>query len=258
MRNFTSTLLTQRDLAQGYKEMTFSWPADAEAPLPGQFLTLKITDNPAPLLRRPFALSGFDRQGGCASIIYQIRGPATRAAAQLETGASLEVLSPLGNSFPLPREDETPLLAAGGIGLGPILYLAAHLDALGFAPRLVFGCRSRALLPALGELTNGSIHYCTDDGSAGFPGSAVDFLRTLDGEALPSPRLYACGPWGMLKGCHDFAREREMPCFAAMEQMMACGVGACMGCVIETVGEKPYARVCKEGPVFDARIIKWT
>ena len=258
MRNFTTALLTQTEIALGYREMTFPWPQDMSHPEPGQFLTIKVSENPAPLLRRPFALSGFNSDEGTASIIYQVRGPATRMMAELSAGKKIEILSPLGNSFTTPEEGSSPLLIAGGIGLGPILYLARALDSRGFAPRLVFGCRSKTFLPDLPALKNGSIQYCTDDGSAGFKGTSVDYLRSLSWETLNKPCIYACGPHGMLKACHDFAVEKDIPSQSSMEQMMACGVGACMGCAIEVVGPEKYARVCKEGPVFDSRRIKWT
>ncbi|OQY35244.1 MAG: hypothetical protein B6241_01735 [Spirochaetaceae bacterium 4572_59] len=258
MKNFGSSILNQKEIAIGYREMTISWPQSLEAPLPGQFLTVKVTENPAPLLRRPFALSGFDREKNTASLIYQLRGPATRLMATLEINSSIEVLSPLGNNFTLPEKDETPLLVAGGIGLGPVLYLARELDKNGFSPRLVVGGRTESFLPDLSNLKNGSIHYCSDDGSAGFRGTAVDYLKSLDWKELPSARLYSCGPQGMLNACHNLALEKNIPSEVSMEQMMACGVGACMGCAIEVIGPEQYARVCKEGPVFDSRRIKWT
>jgi dihydroorotate dehydrogenase electron transfer subunit len=258
MENFSAAVLRQTEIALGYREMVFSWPEDLTPPLAGQFLTVKATENPAPLLRRPFALSDFNKKDRTASIIYQIRGSATRLMAEMAPGKTIEVLSPLGNSFSIPETNSTPLLVAGGIGLGPILYLARALDSGGMSPRLVFGCRSQSYLPDLGELENGSIHYCTDDGSAGYKGTSVDFLRSLDWDELASPRLYACGPQGMLKACHDLAVEKGIPSESAMEEMMACGVGACMGCVVEINGPKQYARVCKDGPVFDSRTVKWT
>ena len=178
--------------------------------------------------------------------------------AGLNNESTIEVLSPLGNSFTVPEKGAAPLLVAGGIGLGPILYLARDLDEKGYAPQLVFGCRTKELLPDLPALTNGRIHYCTDDGSAGFKGTAVDFLRSLDWDSLTTPALYSCGPMGMLKACHELAEEKGIFSETAMEQMMACGVGACMGCAIEVNGPEKYARVCKEGPVFDSRRIKWT
>ncbi len=258
MKNFTTPIINQTEVAKGYREMTFKWPEELDQPLPGQFLTIKATENPAPLLRRPFALSGFDRTAREASIIYQVRGPATRLLSELADGKKIEILTPLGNSFSLPGKGSTPLLVAGGIGLGPILYFARYLDERGYKPQLFFGCRSREYIPGVPDLINGKIHYCTDDGSEGFKGTSVDLLNSLNWEDFTSPSLYSCGPHGMLKACHDLAEEKMIPSETAMEQMMACGVGACMGCVIEVNGPEQYARVCKEGPVFDSRRVKWS
>ncbi len=257
MKNFPSTIIRQTTVAEGYRELEFSWPGDCETPLPGQFLTIRIQDSAIPLLRRPFALSAF--KGGSASIIYQIRGRGTSILSTLPEGSPLDILSPLGNSFSMPEKGETALLVAGGIGLGPILYLARELDRQGRSPLLVFGCRNSSLIPALPALENGRIQFCTDDGSEGYHGTSVGYLRTLDASRLNKARLYACGPHPMLKACHDLALTLGIPCETAMEEMMACGVGACMGCAVELDDPvQKYARVCKDGPVFQSRDIKWT
>lgn len=260
MKNFKTKILSQSSVARGYMEMTFSWPEDCETPSAGQFLTIRVQDQPLPLLRRPFALSAFNEAEHSASIIYQVRGKGTEILCSLREGDPLDILSPLGNSFSRAGEGSVPLLVAGGIGLGPILYHARELDKAGLKPLLVFGCRDKTLIPDLPPLKNGRIQFCTDDGSHGFKGSSVDYLNSLDPEDLGNAVLYSCGPTGMLKACHDFALSKDIPCETAMEEMMACGVGACMGCVVELAEgqEKKYARVCKEGPVFQSRIIKWT
>ncbi len=260
MKNFKSTILSQRSIAKGYMEMSFLWPEECETPRPGQFLTIRIQKQPVPLLRRPFALSGFNRESRTASIIYQIRGTGTEILSDLSEGSDLDVLSPLGNSFTFPTVGEKPLLIAGGIGLGPILFFARELDQAGQKPVLIFGCRDRSLIPDLAPLKNGRIQFCTDDGSEGFHGTSVDYMNSLESSELEGARIYSCGPAPMLKACHNFAIERELPCETAMEEMMACGVGACMGCVVELAEDqdRQYARVCKDGPVFQSRMIKWT
>ncbi|MBF9017084.1 MULTISPECIES: dihydroorotate dehydrogenase electron transfer subunit [unclassified Oceanispirochaeta] len=260
MKNFKSKILSQKSIALGYMEMKFSWPEDCETPKAGQFLTIKIQEQPIPLLRRPFALSAYNQEEKSASIIYQVRGTGTEILSSMKDGETLDVLSPLGNSFTMPKKKETPLLVAGGIGLGPILYFARELDKAGYSPILVFGCRDKSLIPDLPPLKNGRIQFCTDDGSEGFHGSSVDYLNCLDSSELKNAYVYSCGPTGMLKACHNFAVSKNIPSETAMEEMMACGVGACMGCVVELAEgqEKQYARVCKDGPVFQSRIIKWT
>ncbi len=259
MKNFKSELLGQRSIANGYMEMDFKWPRECGTARPGQFLTIRVHDNPVPLLRRPFALSSLDAAAEKASIIYQVRGTGTRVLESLKPGDPLDILSPLGNSFTPPAEDQTPVLVAGGIGLGPILFFARELDNAGLSPLLIFGCRDSSFIPDLPPLKNGRIQFCTDDGSTGFKGTSVDYLKSLNSSGISSSVLYACGPTGMLKACHNFALSADLPCETAMEEMMACGVGACMGCVVELEGkDQKYARVCKDGPVFQSRDIKWT
>jgi len=259
MKNYKSELLGQRAIANGYMEMDLIWQKEWETAKPGQFLTIRVQETPVPLLRRPFALSSLDESAEKASIIYQVRGKGTRVLESLKPGAPLDILSPLGNGFTTPEASHPPLLIAGGIGLGPILFLARELDKANLSPLLVFGCRDKSFIPDLPGLKNGRIQYCTEDGSFGFKGSSVAYLESLKASALSSAVIYACGPTGMLKACHNFAVKNSLPCETAMEEMMACGVGACMGCVVELEGkEQKYARVCKDGPVFQSRDIKWT
>jgi dihydroorotate dehydrogenase electron transfer subunit len=255
MKQFVSTVISNRKIAEGYYEMTFGWPFDAGDPVPGQFCTIRVTDASTPLLRRPFAFSAF--ADNMASIIYQKRGPATEILAARERGEEIDVIGPLGNTFTSDLQTDQHLLVAGGIGLGPMAFWARELARSKAGVRLVFGCRSANVVPDMARLKIDTIDICTDDGTKGFRGTSVDFLKTL---ALPGERtaIYCCGPAPMLKACHDFGQEHGMVCYVSMEQIMACGVGACMGCVVKVKREPGYARVCKEGPVFDSRQILWT
>ncbi len=265
MHSFLSEIVGQKEIALGYREMTFLWPEEFGVPLPGQFLTIRVHTGISPLLRRPFAFSAYCKsssaslsQTGRASIIYQIRGEGTRLMAAMKAGDTLDVLGPLGNSFTHPAGEERPVLAAGGIGLGPLLFLARDLDEAGKAPLLCYGCRNRDFIPDLPKLQGGRIVYCTDDGSEGFHGNVIEYLESLGSEEMAGGRIYACGPLPMLRGCHDFASRRKLYCETSLEEMMGCAVGACMGCVVELMDpDRPYARVCKEGPVFPSDTIKW-
>lgn len=180
----------------------------------------------------------------------------------MKPGDDIDILGPLGNSFSriVSEEDESKenhIVVAGGIGTGPMLYLADELKNNGKNPLLIIGCRTRDLVPY--SVLDNSINtvICTDDGSAGFKGTVVDYMRSNPGLDSNSV-IYSCGPEPMLKGCQLFADETGKSSYVSLEQMMACGVGACMGCTCETRGEKQYARVCKDGPVFAGGEIKWT
>ncbi len=231
----------------------------AGEPLPGQFLTLRVSPFSDPLLRRPFAFSSYRRasvgRGARAGIVYQLRGGATRLLAELAPGSRVDILAPLGNSFPPPAEGETPILAGGGIGLGPLLFLAAALSEAGgpIAPRLVLGVRSASLLPSI-PLPPGAV-VCTDDGSSGFRGTPVDWIAANAPEGRV--RLYGCGPAPMLVALAALAAARGWGASLSAEQWMACGVGACMGCALPRADGSGYLRACSDGPVFEASEIDW-
>jgi len=210
-----------------------------------------------PLLRRPFAFSGYDPASGRASFIFQVRGPATRLLAALAEGAALDVLGPLGSGFPAPPAGSRPVLVGGGIGLGPMLYAAREfgLQASGArfaAPILALGFRTGTQVPGL-ALPEGTA-ICTDDGSAGFRGTVVDWARGCGTDEPPA--FYACGPAPMMAALDGLAAARRAPFWAAVEQWMACGVGACMGCAIR-LKDGSFSRACADGPVFDGSLVDW-
>lgn len=263
MRRFDTPLLENRELSRDYRLLEVEWPGDAGTPAPGTFLTVGVSDTTDPLLRRPFALSGHDTREGRASFIFQIRGPATRLLAERKPGTTLDILGPLGRGFPDPAPGYRPVLVGGGIGLGPLVYAARDFRARAAsggweAPVLVLGFRTADQVPVL-DLPEGTI-LCTDDGSAGFRGTAVEAAELAGaggryGDEAPSV-FYACGPAPMMAALDRAAASRDAPYWAAVEQWMACGVGACMGCAVR-LKDGTYARACVEGPVFDGASIDW-
>lgn len=257
MNQISASIRSNTPIAQSFHEATFTWPTQSPPPLPGQFVSIRISDATAPLLRRPFAFSNVDPKAGTASIIYQTRGAATELLAGKGAGESLDVIGPLGKPFPQPEEKGICVLVAGGIGLGPMLFLAKHLRERRREVLFVYGCASEALVPRSESFRRANAVVCTDDGSVGFHGTNVAYLRTLPETRFAGATMYACGPTPMMKACHELAGERGVPCYVSMEQVMACGVGACMGCVVKTTSGSGFARVCKEGPVFDSREIVW-
>jgi dihydroorotate dehydrogenase electron transfer subunit len=264
VKQFEAEILEHRAVAESWRELLLAWDEGAGEALPGQFLTLRVSPYSDPLLRRPFAFAGYRRAGGDAvSIVYQVRGGATRLLSGLAVGDRVDAIAPLGHPFPLPAEGEEPILAGGGIGLGPLLFLADFLAAAdslaaaGRAPLLVFGVRSASLLPSIG-LPPGSV-ICTDDGSSGFKGSPVDWISRNARPRSPGGtlRLYGCGPGPMLASLASLAAERGWKASLSAEQWMACGVGACMGCALPRADGQGYLRACADGPVFDSTLIDW-
>lgn len=254
MKQFIGTVLRNQSLSADFFELEFTWDKTAGQPLPGQFFTIRISGHTVPLLRRPFAFSAFDEKKGTASMIIQKRGPGTEILAARHKDHVLDIIGPLGKPFPMPSKKQKPLLVAGGIGLGPILFLASQLP----GAKMVFGCRTKSLIPASGIFTGmkPDAAVCTDDGSEGFRGTTGDYLKSIENTIDSDTTVYACGPLLMLKACHEFAARRGCECFVSVEQVMACGVGACMGCAIKTV-EGGYKRACTEGPVFNSKELQW-
>ena len=262
MKQFAAQVLDNRKIALDCYEIQFNWQNPEEIPLPGQFVTIRNSASSDPLLRRPFAVASYDPSGQNAALIYQLRGKATQELSSKRKDEMIDVLGPLGNGFPDPATGDGDLpnacvLVAGGTGIGPIFYLARELAAGPSHISVIVGARDSTRLPVLPVPPRIDLVQCTEDGSLGFKGTSIDYLRTLPFRDGSSMMIFACGPEGMLAACHRFAEERSLRCWVSMEQVMGCGVGACMGCAVRIHGEKKFARVCTEGPVFDSREISW-
>lgn len=254
MKQFASIIRSNRPLAEGTWMMDFEWKGPS-APLPGQFFSLRSGSGTDPLLRRPFAFSGYDPQSGSASFIYLRRGRTTEQLSSLAEGAPLDILGPLGRPFS-PAADGKPcrsVLLSGGIGLGPILFLHSTLRKAGQEILFLYGARTGALVPAT-ALPPETI-VCTDDGSLGERGTVLDAMERRGWEA--GDRAYACGPGPMLKALASSCLAAGRPCIVSVEQHMACGVGACMGCAVPAAGGG-YLRACADGPVFNAEELSWS
>lgn len=256
MKRFSARISANRPVKGGFHEMEFSWDPAARLPLPGQFFTLRISPDNVPLLRRPFAFSSFDEDAMSAAMLYRPRGRGTEILTAKKAGDAIDVLGPLGTFFRPPQTGLRALLVAGGIGIGPVLFLASSLRGRGIAATPVFGFRSAEHVPAAAISKLPGAAVCTDDGSAGFKGTAVDYLKSIEKDISPGSVLYACGPAAMLKACHEFASGRGCACAVSVEQVMACGVGACMGCAVKAAGGG-YVRACTEGPVFISKDLQW-
>ena len=256
MKQFTGTIISNTSISSDFFEMEFTWDASAGLPLPGQFFTARVSEGTAPLLRRPFALSAFDEKDGLAVMMYQSRGRATALLAGKGEGELLHVLGPLGRPFPLPEPGRKALLVAGGAGIGPLVFLAEALRRRQRAMTLIIGFRTGSNVPFCNRLSQLQPIVCTDDGSMGHKGTAGDYLKSIGGTVDAATVLYGCGPNAMLKTCHELSLLRDIECYVSVEQVMACGVGACMGCAVKD-SRGGYLRTCTEGPVFSSREINW-
>lgn len=257
MKQFDAEILENRELAEDYFEMFLRWPEDVRVPFPGQIVSLNVSRGLAPFLRRPFALASFQRDKRIASLIYHVRGPATEIMAQMKPGEVVDTLGPRGFYFQLGKELR-PILVGGGIGTGPMVFAANWLAEKGYEPRLVLGYRSAILFPKLDLSPLVQLSVCTDDGTMGFRGTAVSFLDRLSVADRTDAFVWACGPNAMLKAVHYWAAPQRIPCKVSLEEVMACGVGACVGCTVATTDERKMVRVCTEGPVFPSEVVAWT
>lgn len=259
MEHFPSTVLQNYPICEKYYCMRLLWPDQYPAPLPGQFLTIRPPAGTRALLRRPFAVSSYSKGDSTIEVIYERRGEVTRYLSTMQTGDQLDLLAPLGKAFPAATEDHRPVLLAGGIGMGPMFFLAEALSALDRQPLLLLGARDASLIPDIPILEQVETIIATDDGSKGFHGTTIDALvdyeRSGTGE---KSEYFACGPMPMLSALAVHAENAQRQCWVSIEQTMGCAVGACMGCVIPIHDPKRYARVCTEGPIFDSREIVWT
>ncbi|OQX29359.1 MAG: hypothetical protein B0D92_04160 [Spirochaeta sp. LUC14_002_19_P3] len=248
----TGKILANRSIARGCGEIRIGWNGAEIHPSPGQFLTLAPRRYPLPLLRRPYAYSSADSSG--FGFIYQIRGPGSAELAELRPGDETDWLGPLGTGFPPPEPASRPILIAGGTGIGPIFYLAVALKEHG--PLVVTGAREANLLPRLHWPPGVHVLPCTEDGSAGIAGTVMDALKETD---TSSAEFYTCGPAPMMEAVHKLALEQNRPCWVSVEEIMACGVGACQGCAVSAADDTgtTYQRACLEGPVFNSRKLKW-
>lgn len=241
-------------LAPNIFQLTIDCPAIAESVGPGQFINIKVARSYEPLLRRPFSV--YHVSGRNVSIIFNVIGEGTSLLSSKKAGDELDLLGPLGCTFGVGGAYETAVLVGGGLGVAPLPLLAAQLKR---QPRVVttyLGARTaNQIVPQYLE----NIHVATDDGSAGFHGTVVDLVRDhLVQKRYPAPKLFACGPNGMLRSLAAVAAETGTPCEVSLESAMACGIGICQGCPVEQMGgEKKYALVCKEGTIFDTTMIRF-
>ncbi|HOK08286.1 MAG TPA: dihydroorotate dehydrogenase electron transfer subunit [Candidatus Hydrogenedens sp.] len=227
--------------------------------LPGQFVMLEVSTGYYPFLRRPMSIERIFHDG--ISILYKVCGEGTKILSTLSAGEKINVQGPLGNSFPLPEDNKRSLIVAGGIGVAPFPALVEKiLNIKGIAPEVILAGKTfnHLLCEKDFRQMGCKIHLVTEDGSAGYNGMATDFLKSLD---LPENILiYTCGPLPMIKNVHEICNKNGWLCYASLEAEMACGEGVCLGCVLPArieVEKEMMVRVCKEGPIFDTRIILW-
>ncbi len=223
---------------------------------PGQFVNIRISDTGGPLLRRPVSIHGV--KSGRVKIIYEVVGTGTRMLSAKKPGESLDLIGPLGRGFDYTCVKKPAagkyILVAGGMGVAPLVFLAEKLKSR--KPVVLIGARSKDKIICCQEFKSLGclVRVATDDGSLGFKGKVTELLKEiLQGEKIAG--VFSCGPHPMLKAVARIAGENKICAQLSLEEHMACGIGACLGCVVAT--RHGYRSVCKDGPVFFSEELIW-
>lgn len=222
--------------------------------LPGQFAQLQIEGSKQTFLRRPISIHNVDRKKNEVWFLVQTVGDGTRQLAKMQVGDTLNVILPLGNGFTMPSDASARvLLVGGGVGVAPLLYMGAVMKEKGLEPTFLLGARSAGDLLQLDKFRAlGRVFVTTEDGSMGEKGFVTQH-SLLQQEKFT--QISVCGPKPMMVAVARYAKSADTPCEVSLENMMACGLGACLCCVEDT--ETGNVCVCKEGPVFDIKKLKW-
>ena len=259
MKKFAKDLLVERaEMLRDDYLLLHLRDRDHEMPpiLPGQFVQVAVEGSPTTFLRRPISINDADVADGTFDLLIHLVGDGTRTLAHLQAGDQLNCLYPLGNGFPVPPIEQGArrvLLVAGGVGTAPMLYYGRTLRAAGHTPVFLLGGRSeRDLLQRERFSEIGQLCCTTEDGSAGEQGFVTQHSVW---NAQQFDLVAACGPVPMMKAVAALSRQKGYACRVSLENMMACGIGACLCCVEKTT--KGNVCVCTEGPVFDIDELTW-
>lgn len=256
----TAEIVSKTRVAVSHFQMKLNCPYIALNTVPGQFVQVRINSlSYDPFLCRPLAI--YRTKGNIIDIMFKVVGKGTKLLSEKAIGDTLDIMGPLGNGFPLDGNFHTAILVAGGMGIAALMALAENL-------------KNHRIIALIGASTHDKIigdkhlidlgaevHISTEDGSAGYKGLVSQLLEEiLPKELTKKNRLFACGPTLMLKSIAYISEKYNIEAYVSLEERMACGVGACLGCAVEVVspdGGTQYKMVCSDGPVFDAQEILW-
>lgn len=221
--------------------------------LPGQFIEVRVDGSSTTFLRRPISINFIDRKQNELWLLVATVGDGTHKLAELKEGDQLNCLLPLGNGFTPVHEGEKVLLVGGGVGVAPLLYMGAQMQQMGMEPTFLLGVRTAKDLLLLDMFNRfGRVFVTTEDGSQGEKGFVTNH-SILSDERFD--RISTCGPTPMMKAVARYARSKGIDCEASLENLMACGLGACLCCVEKTT--EGNLCVCKDGPVFNIKRLLW-
>jgi dihydroorotate dehydrogenase electron transfer subunit len=248
------TVASAEHLREGYVLLKLTDVNPLPEMLPGQFAELKVEGSEVTFLRRPISINFVDKEKNEVWFLIHEVGDGTRKLGQLKQGDKLNVVLPLGNGFTLPvHVDEKVLLVGGGVGTAPLLYMGKVMSEMGCRPTFLLGGRTAGDLMQLEQFRQyGDVYLTTEDGSEGEKGYVTQHSILT---ATHFDRISTCGPKPMMMAVARYAKAKEIECEVSLENMMACGVGACLCCVENT--NEGHVCVCKEGPVFNIKRLLW-
>ncbi|MCM1349436.1 MAG: dihydroorotate dehydrogenase electron transfer subunit [Firmicutes bacterium] len=219
---------------------------------PGQFVQVRIDGSKSTFLRRPISICMADYNENCLWLLVRLAGAGSASLLNLQPGSIVNLIMPLGNGFTPSNPQQRVLLIGGGVGVAPLLMLGHSLEKAGVDPEFLLGARDASEILLADEFAkSGKVHIATDNGSAGHAG-VVTVHPVMDQKW---DKIYCCGPAPMMKAVATKARQAGTDCEVSLENMMACGLGACLCCVEKTV--KGNVCVCTEGPVFNINELTW-
>ncbi|HOW35423.1 MAG TPA: dihydroorotate dehydrogenase electron transfer subunit [Candidatus Omnitrophota bacterium] len=241
-------IISNKKVCQRFHRLCLDAKAIAKNVRPGQFIHIRVSDGITPLFRRPFSV--FRARKGI-EILYETVGRGTEILASRKSGEYLDVLGPLGNSFSMPpKGTRRVVMIGGGVGVAPMLALSDALAKKGYELVLLYGARTKGHIFKMDEFKkNGcKVFIATNDGSVGVKGYVSKLFSKIETNPQ-STVVYTCGPHPMLAAVKQFVLENNLRCEVSCEEVMACGLGACLGCSIKTTDG--YRTTCHDGPVFD-------
>jgi len=260
-------ILSKEKVAPNIYLMSLKAPEIAQDALPGQFIHIKCSKDNYPLLRRPLSIHRIDKEKGEIFILFQIIGEGTKLLANKTIEHDLDIMGPIGNGFNIYPESRKIMIVGGGIGVAPLLALCEESIRQGKEVGVLIGALKKELV--IGEesfkILGAKVEVATDDGSYQYKGLVTDLLEKIIREGWLADQIFACGPKPMLKRISEIALQTNINYQVSLEERMACGIGACLGCVckIKTKDKREYKvkyeykRVCVDGPVFTGSEVIW-
>ena len=251
MKKDIATIISQNEISTGIYSLWISTNISQEAK-PGQFIEI-YPKSDSLLLPRPISICEINKDNNSIRIVYRIAGNGTKEFSQYNSGDNITIVGPCGNGFPIDlAKDKSVFCIGGGIGIPPMIGTAQALLDVSKKTTLISGYRDELFLDEEAKKC-GDLYVATEDGSAGSKGNV---LNAINDNKLTADIIFACGPMPMLRALAEYARNNNIECYISLEERMACGVGACLGCITKTKHVDDHSkvkntRICTEGPVFN-------